>query len=133
MAKIIGHSKLWYKHVCDKCHAIILFDKDELTNHNHIDKWNEPVYDHSTCKCPECGNELSFNKRYAAFAENTDEPIRDVKFHEKALNEMKALLADDIDYETGHREADDILVEFLKNIGCNELADAFDAVGKWYS
>lgn len=79
MAKIIGHHKLWYKTICDRCSAIILFENSELTTHNHIDRWNEPVYNYSTCICPECGKELSFNKYNSRFSENIDEPINEIQ------------------------------------------------------
>lgn len=144
MAKVIGHNKLWYKAICAQCKAIILFEDNELKNHTRIDNLNEQVYDHSTCICPECGNELSFSKRFAAFSENTDEPIREVKkqsitiqidksVYEKAVSDMNVLVGDVADYEACHQEADKILMKFLESIGCNELVETFDAVGKWYS
>lgn len=37
------------------------------------------------------------------------------------------------DYEIAHSQADDILVVVLRLLGEDELADAFDKVGKWYS
>ncbi len=37
------------------------------------------------------------------------------------------------DKELDHIRADDILVELLRDIGFDETADAFEAVGKWYS
>ncbi len=34
------------------------------------------------------------------------------------------------DFEEGHAVADDLLLEFIND---DEIADAFDAVGKWYA
>ena len=34
------------------------------------------------------------------------------------------------DWENGHREADDLLIQFIND---KDIAIAFDAVGKWYA
>ena len=39
----------------------------------------------------------------------------------------------EIDEETAHGDADDLLMEFLNKLGYAELAKAFDDVPKWYS
>ena len=37
------------------------------------------------------------------------------------------------DTEGGHIEADDILCEVLKDLGCQEIVDAFEKLDKWYA
>ena len=37
------------------------------------------------------------------------------------------------DPEAGHSKADDVLVKFLRSLGYNRLADAWDAIEKWYA
>ena len=46
----------------------------------------------------------------------------------KALNELSR--EKNIDYETTHIKADDLLIEYIKD---NEIAQAYHGVGKWYS
>ena len=50
----------------------------------------------------------------------------------EALKEMKELNGWS-DYELAHIDADKILCATLRLLGEDELADAFDKVGKWYS
>jgi hypothetical protein len=37
------------------------------------------------------------------------------------------------DYEHDHSRADAILVEFLRSLGFDVLADTYERVGKWYA
>ena len=37
------------------------------------------------------------------------------------------------DTEGAHWEADDVLCEFLRSLGYGDVADAFEAIGKWYA
>jgi hypothetical protein len=37
------------------------------------------------------------------------------------------------DTEGDHWNADNLIIKFLRTIGCEELAQAFDDVHKWYS
>jgi predicted GNAT family N-acyltransferase len=37
------------------------------------------------------------------------------------------------DPEMAHIEADEMLVKFVRELGFDEIADAFDDVPKWYS
>lgn len=37
------------------------------------------------------------------------------------------------DTEGGHIEADDILCDVLKALGCKEVVDAFEKLDKWYA
>ena len=53
-----------------------------------------------------------------------------------AIRKLNALPAD-TDEEWAHREAEEIVMRFLREIGCGEVSDAFksarDRVGFWYS
>jgi hypothetical protein len=42
-------------------------------------------------------------------------------------------LAENDDVEEAHKDADFLLVDFLREIGCSELANAFTNVERWYS
>lgn len=46
---------------------------------------------------------------------------------------MMKMLANDKDYECAHRDADNLLVEFLEELGYKELVEAWREVGKWYA
>lgn len=46
--------------------------------------------------------------------------------------EMMKMLANEEDYECAHWGADNILVEFLEELGYKELVEAWREVGKWY-
>ena len=37
------------------------------------------------------------------------------------------------DWEIDHGDADDIVIECLKELGMGELARVYDEVGKWYA
>ena len=37
------------------------------------------------------------------------------------------------DVETAHRQADDILVKFIRTLGYNQIADLFENIPKWYA
>jgi hypothetical protein len=37
------------------------------------------------------------------------------------------------DTEAAHADADDIVIELLRLIGCTKTADAWQAVDKWYA
>ena len=37
------------------------------------------------------------------------------------------------DTEQAHQKADELIAEFLEEIGCKELSDEYDAVEKWYA
>lgn len=50
----------------------------------------------------------------------------------KLLTALKALHGRQ-DFETSHEEADNLLYDFLIEIGYKEVADAYEKVGKWYS
>lgn len=51
---------------------------------------------------------------------------------EEALARLREL-ASLPDIETAHCEADDCLMEFLRELGFSDVADAFDKIEKWYS
>jgi hypothetical protein len=36
------------------------------------------------------------------------------------------------DHEADHKKADDAIIKYLRVIGCGDLADAWEKVGKWY-
>ena len=42
-------------------------------------------------------------------------------------------IAENRDWEGAHIDADALLVSFLKEMGFDELAKAYDKVGKWYA
>jgi len=37
------------------------------------------------------------------------------------------------DEEYSHKDADDLIIEMLKEMGFNEFADKFDKMSKWYA
>ena len=37
------------------------------------------------------------------------------------------------DAEAAHGDADDLLVELLRHLGLNQIADAYQAIHKWYA
>jgi len=39
----------------------------------------------------------------------------------------------DTDWETDHVKADEVLTALLRHLGHADVADAFDAIGKWYA
>lgn len=52
--------------------------------------------------------------------------------YQKVLNALNELVGNE-DFESCHRTADNILVNFIKTLGYNELANAYERVGKWYA
>ena len=42
-------------------------------------------------------------------------------------------LENNTDFEVAHSEADDLLCEFLKSLGHNDIVEAYGKVGKWYA
>jgi hypothetical protein len=48
---------------------------------------------------------------------------------EELIKKLKEFAEND-DYEMAHAEADDLLVLYLND---EEITDAYDSVGKWYS
>ena len=56
----------------------------------------------------------------------------DSKSYAEYVNNMRKCSQND-DGEQAHRDADFLLVDFLKEIGCSELATAFLDVERWYS
>lgn len=59
------------------------------------------------------------------------------KDQEKLLKAVKKLNAIDDDQEAAHIQAEDVVLEFLRDIGYGAVADGFDNVrdrnGFWYS
>ena len=53
--------------------------------------------------------------------------------YQKSLKEMRELEDEDSDFEHPHKVADGILTAFIRELGCADLADSYDRVGKWYS
>ena len=51
---------------------------------------------------------------------------------DEILNKMIELGKSD-DFEVAHGEADHLLCEFLKSLGYNDIVEAYNKVGKWYS
>ena len=37
------------------------------------------------------------------------------------------------DVEAAHKKADNVLVEFLRSLGYEELADTYEMIPKWYA
>jgi len=56
---------------------------------------------------------------------------KDKKYYELVykLNHLE----DEFDTEIAHGKADNYIVDFLKEIGFEELADAYESIEKWYS
>lgn len=52
--------------------------------------------------------------------------------HDEAIARLKAL-EDNDDFEYAHGEADDILCKLLRELGYDDVVDAYDLVGKWYA
>jgi len=40
---------------------------------------------------------------------------------------------DNSDKENDHLQADEVLTALLRHLGYSDVADAFDAIGKWYA
>lgn len=57
---------------------------------------------------------------------------KNIVAYQKALIRMRELEHND-DFESAHREADNILKDILRGIGCTELVESFNKVGKWYA
>lgn len=51
---------------------------------------------------------------------------------EDILADLKAL-RDRRDFDCAHVEADGLMMEFARIMGRQDIAEAFDAVGKWYA
>lgn len=51
---------------------------------------------------------------------------------EQAVKELKRLQTCD-DTEVAHADADDVLTELLKNLGCAEVVEEYEKIDKWYS
>ena len=49
---------------------------------------------------------------------------------EELVESLRDITYEKYDQETGHRRADELLLQY---IGDDRVTDAFDAVGKWYS
>jgi len=49
---------------------------------------------------------------------------------ERILHRLRELSSDPIDTESGHGEADDLLLELIDD---QEIADAYNTINKWYS
>ena len=61
MAKVIGHTDIKenrYKATCSHCGAVIIFEEDEVREDT---QYNE--YCFSYAPCPECGKNVTFDKR----------------------------------------------------------------------
>lgn len=56
----------------------------------------------------------------------------DRKSYTEYVNNMREFAKND-DGEQAHRDADFLLIDFLEEIGCSELAKAFLDVERWYS
>lgn len=56
----------------------------------------------------------------------------DRKSYEEYVNNMRKCAKND-DGEQAHHDADFLLIDFLEEIGCSELAKAFLDVERWYS
>lgn len=60
--------------------------------------------------------------------------IEDLKpLREAAIKELEEMHGEDQDYESNHLNADAILCDILGYMGCQDVVDAFDKVGKWYA
>lgn len=55
----------------------------------------------------------------------------DNKHLESALRRLKCLSSKPT--EDDHSDADDIVRDLLKQMNLNDIADAYDNVGKWYA
>ena len=53
--------------------------------------------------------------------------------HEEAIISLKDILAYGHDPETDHEEADNILCEFLSELGYDDVVNLFQQVQKWYA
>lgn len=53
--------------------------------------------------------------------------------YERVLKEMRELSKGTGDTEAAHGRADDLLVELIKALGFDELAELYDKVDKWYA
>ena len=52
---------------------------------------------------------------------------------EDAIRRLKRQQPEDVDTEIAHGVADDILCEFLKSLGYEDIVSEYNLVGKWYA
>jgi predicted GNAT family N-acyltransferase len=50
----------------------------------------------------------------------------------EAIEKLKVQV-ENMDYESAHSEADDILCELLNKLGFSAVVDEWNKVGKWYA
>ncbi len=55
------------------------------------------------------------------------------KAYKQKLAELLEELASSKDTEMAHHEADLALVDFVRFLGHDDIADLYDKVGKWYA
>ncbi len=58
-----------------------------------------------------------------------NEEIKDKLTHLERMADLK----DHSDTEKAHTMADDILCDFLRGLGYDDLVDAYEAVDKWFA
>lgn len=56
----------------------------------------------------------------------------DKQTYNNYVEKMKSHIHDS-DKECSHWEGDKLLIDFIKELGYNELADAWELIGKWYA
>ena len=61
----------------------------------------------------------------------SDKHIQEKMSREEVLIKLKE--ATDMDTETGHVVADEILCKFLASLGYQDIVDAYEKIDKWYA
>ena len=82
--------------------------------------------------------DICYEKAIARYGINKETQLNMVKLpidhksYAEYVNDMRKCAKND-DGEQAHRDADFLLIDFLGEIGCSELAKAFLDVERWYS
>jgi len=51
----------------------------------------------------------------------------------KSIIERLKVCQQNLDIEMAHSDADDLLCELLRELGCSDVVEAWDEVPKWYA
>ena len=83
--------------------------------------------------CPNCGADMRKEAEVVHKPDYSYEADMARRLREETLKNKLQELAQSDDYEMAHREADELLCDFITKLGYGEVAQKFDAVPKWYA
>lgn len=120
-----------------------LIDKIDLSPWN-LDAWShvgkDGLDDLMNCQWEEVNNAMTIKEAEEKFGikiiYNRTESLHDDDVesnYKEYLRKMNELTNEHYDKERGHLEADDILCDFLEDLGYSALVAAFYDVPKWYA